>query len=345
MKTMFVHIGHPKTGTTSIQQTFRHNAARLADEDLFYFSGYGTHHPVAWTFHKTPKPSHNSKLAQRVYRDFVSAARASRCSTGFLSSETLVRLKPDEIANLLNAMKPLAQTIKVLLYVRHPVGFAISSAAQAVRMGQALSHVDVHPRKITLRHMVTKWRDAIGAENLIIRPFDREQLLNGDVVDDVLEQVDRLTVAGALERYRENEGLSVLGVHLLDALNRRSPTGKLPVGWIQRINGIGGPRYRPPLEALLSIEERTRKDLEFLRAEFGLSLPAPPLVEAPKLALCPEEVQSLADLLYPLLEASRGANDPAGIGPRLGPLGWLRARVFGRGDGADDAAPFESLLD
>lgn len=319
---MFVHIGHPKTGTSSIQETFTASASVLEDYGVFHYAGYIDHHPIARRMHKASQRYHDIG----VYKRFFAAAAATRCETGFFSSETLIRLQPDEIAAMVEQFRTVAEEIKVLIYVRHPVGYTVSATHQAVRLGQSLAALEKKPRLVDLKRILPRWRDAMGADNLIVRPFERAQMVNGDAVDDVLAVLGAGAAADRLTRSQRNEGLSVLGIHVLDRVNQLQgrPLGRPN---ILRINTLAGPRYVLPQETLDHARELAVPHLEYLEAEFGITLSEPPQTPSPPLSLSPEELDTLAALINELLPETRppeAPERPRGVKRLMGSVLGLR---------------------
>ena len=221
MDVLTLHIGHMKTGTTSLQATFRDNAAILAEAGLYYFAATRTNHALVRPLTKRGKGAESKYI-----KEFRREAKANRLPKGLISSETLQRLGPKEIAECIATMRTIADRVQVLIYVREPVALAISAAHQGVRSGRPLKKIIANPRVLDLTKIITDWRGAVGQENMIVRPFDRAQLVGGDVIDDVLDVVGCGAVAPRLTRRAVNEGLSVLGIHMLE--RRRLPVLRPP---------------------------------------------------------------------------------------------------------------------
>ncbi|RAH98961.1 hypothetical protein DLJ53_25365 [Acuticoccus sediminis] len=294
MDVLTLHIGHMKTGTTSLQATFRDNAATLAAHGLYYYGKTRTNHALVRPFSKRTKARNESKFL----KEYRNEAKANRLPQGLISSETLLRLAPDEIEACLASMRDIAGRVQVLIYVREPVALAISAAHQGVRSGRPLAEIEAQPRILNLTQIITRWRSAVGKENMIVRPFDRAQLANGDVIDDALSVLGCASAGPALQRQAVNEGLSVLGIHMLDRAMARMPDRKMPYDQQRAFNFIKGPRYVLPEAALDRVRKRSAPHVAFLREEFGIELP--PSTERPSapLALSEAELASLAEVFH-----------------------------------------------
>ena len=294
MDVLTLHIGHMKTGTTSLQTTFRDNADVLARRGLYYFAQTRTNHALVRPF--------SARTAKRKESKFLKAFREeaarNRLPQGLISSETLQRLGPPEIAACVEAMRTIAPRVRVLLYVREPVSLAISAAHQGVRSGKRLADIVANPRVLNLTQLITRWRDAVGEENLTVRPFERGQLAGGDVVDDVLSVLGLPEAGAGLQRYSANEGLSVLGIAMLERAIARMPNRKMPYDQQRAFNHIKGPRYVLPAEALEDVRRRSAPHVAFLRESYGISFKPSSEVSSAPLALTDAELDSLAEVFH-----------------------------------------------
>ncbi|UOM33923.1 hypothetical protein [Acuticoccus sp. I52.16.1] len=295
MDVLTLHIGHMKTGTTSLQATFRDNAAVLARHGLYYYARTRTNHALVRPFSGRTKARGESKFLKEFRQE---AAAAGGLPAGLISSETLQRLGPEEIAGCVQTMRTIAPRVRVLVYVREPVALAISAAHQGVRSGRALADIEATPRVLNLTQIITRWRDAVGPENMIVRPFDRAQMAGGDVIDDVLEVLGCGTAAPELERRSVNEGLSVLGIHMLERAIARMPGGKMPYDQQRAFNFVRGPRYVLPAAALDKVRKRAAPHVAFLREEYGIELPPSEEMPSAPLALSEAEIASLAEVFH-----------------------------------------------
>lgn len=101
MSKVVLHIGTHKTGTTTVQDMFWHNAALLAQHGLIY-PQLGTitgHHALVCDWMTLP-PVFAHPDGSRALLDRMSAAHAAGDDTVFLSSEELSRGDPDNRVNL-----------------------------------------------------------------------------------------------------------------------------------------------------------------------------------------------------------------------------------------------------
>ncbi|MEO1103658.1 MAG: hypothetical protein AAFW98_08020 [Pseudomonadota bacterium] len=296
LDTLTLHIGHPKTGTTSLQATFRDNAALLARHGLYYFGGHRNNHPIARQLHRSSQHARDARVTER----FEKGLAETDCAQAFMSSETLIRLSLDEANDAVAKYRRFAHQVRVLAYVRHPVSTASSLAHQAIRTGRALADVEASPRVLPLKRILSRWGGAVGRDNLIVRPFDRRLLVGGDIVDDVLDTLGVGAAAPDMARVRQNDPLSVVAAHLLNSAQRIEPERDLAIPSMRVFDAIGGPRYVLPLQSQERVRQEAAEDMAFLRDEFSIVLPEPSDAPSPPPELTPEVMETLGRALYRL---------------------------------------------
>lgn len=297
-----LHIGHQKTGTSSVQATFRENTGRLAAAGLHYDSGVRNHQAIGRSFHERTADRRN--LAVRAAA--LARMRASGLPRALVSTETFVRLGDEEVERCIATFAAVARDIDVIIYVRHPVAFASSAAVQGLRSGRPLARSIAAPRVLPLREIITRWRHAVGRERLHVRPFARELLTNGDVVDDLLAVVGLGDLAAEVQKVQVNEGLSVLAAHLLDWAQRMNDGPPLPLDSLRAYDAIAGPKYVLPRRALQTVRAMAEPELRFLQEEYAIELPEPTDKPTPPPRLDEEALESLARVVF---LATRYAHD------------------------------------
>lgn len=289
---LYIHIGHPKTGTGSLQQTFRANARLLRDNGVFYDARPHNHHPIAHTARGgEPQKARARQISHRFFRSL----RAAREPVAILSTEALIRLSEAEAAAFVRKLSRHARRVTVVMYVRHPVAAANSFAHEGVRIGKPLDEIVARPRVLPLRRLVEQWQKAVDGHGcMIVRPFAPALLHGGDVVDDLLAVMGRPDLASGLTRVRLNEPLSALGITLLDRAHRIGP---VPRDATRIFEGIEGPRYVLPEKALEVVRRRAEPELSYLRKRFGMDLPEPNETPTPPPDLDEETLTSVAAIL------------------------------------------------
>lgn len=269
-----LHIGLPKTGSTSLQMAFSGNRASLLQHGVIYpkmgsdSMKHGPLRRVLWG----RKPPESEGLPVDWMEQFHSETiGADIC---ILSDDIFTYLDPEVITSLI----PRERT-RVVMYVREPVAHAASFYQQAVRnRNMDMSLRDYAESWQLMGFGVAKrWSHVFGKENVMIRLYGRDYG-PWDIVSDFSELIglkredaipslecganpgiagNLLFVKRVLNRfitYKENRTIwrEMEKLKWLD----RSFRGKIPVGQ----------------ETVDMIAQRSREDLNGFERLFGISV-------------------------------------------------------------------------
>jgi hypothetical protein len=190
-KTLVLHIGMGKTGTTAIQRVFWANRAALARAGIAYPAVgivAGAHHLIS----PHHLPHLTLGLPWRRYlapADWMPRVAALPQPVVFMSSELVSSANPAHVAAFCAALAPVFD-LRVLVYLRRQDDMIAATYAQAVKGGLQrrplasvlmgrLPHYDYALR-------LTPWEAALGRAALILRPYERSQFHQGDLIRDVV---------------------------------------------------------------------------------------------------------------------------------------------------------------
>lgn len=278
---LIFHVGDPKTGSTSIQGYMSMFRARDPETGLWF--------PPS----DTPNPNHNS--LRQCFRDPASVAPTYERHFGMLeeapdntvavfSSEPMAQLPPGEILAAIPDwfMTSERWDFRVLSYIRPHVSSILSGYQQSVKSGGTTLSLgewiakmpERAPRQYAKR--VSAWRDGIGAR-YIVRPFVRDELVDGDVVADFVNVIAGITGQapyGDLPVTEANTGIDAPGIAVSIHLSRRIreiPLRKERRIIIQRFRAKVGRHIKIPegrlevgAEDLLYLQENFRADAQAL---------------------------------------------------------------------------------
>lgn len=238
-RTIFIHIGTEKTGTTSIQSFLTKNALRLSVSGLWY----PTEHSAPYCESNAHFPIVASLLGYDA--DFVSPAKSllrGECIGRFLDDchvrpEKNVVISAEHFSSRLHDADRLAgfrhqllgvfDRAVIIVYVRSQVSLAPSSYSTGVKCGRA-SRLD--PDEITPANpyfnaltILDLWAGVFGKENIIARELETRSLKNGDICQDFLGV---LGLSGELMEScpRENPSLSLAKLEALRRINACLPS-------------------------------------------------------------------------------------------------------------------------
>src|SRR5690625_2927345 len=161
----------------------------------------------------TPEADRNRDVS--AFRSALAEAVAGNDRFIF-SGEFISTFTPDEIEAFRRELNELGITdITPVIYVRDPVSRYLSSAQQRIKASSIVPHPATYQDNAL--ELLRNWRAAFP--NLIVRPFDRAQLHEGDVVADFLRVVSDhfgVDLSGhEIESRSSNESISAEGMVIL----------------------------------------------------------------------------------------------------------------------------------
>lgn len=232
-----LHIGSDKTGTTSLQQLFRHNREALARRGVLYPRSPGRVRHAGLGFYARPDDAlvtsrdwrrgehpppavYRRRLLRRLAREVA----ASDAATALLSDEELFRLSTASILRLRGLLEPVAGSVRVVAYLRRQDDHLVSRYQQAVKVGEARRLSTWARRDFSTLYdyaaRVTTWRDTLEPDRLVVRPFEKERFSGGSLAQDFLDASGIDVPAAALQPVEvRNESLGVEAVEVLRILN------------------------------------------------------------------------------------------------------------------------------
>lgn len=292
MKNILLHVGQPKTGSSSIQYFLRKHGAPLARAGFFYPGTKNTrinHNAVLPPLLRGETAP--SRLRQRFsgdseairlqsqaeWNEIVEKACKSPAETVILSAERMFGIGTEERACEQRAqLHRIGSDIQVVAYIRSPVPHYLSALQQSLKRDPEL----LVPVAAGNRHDLEIYERVFGG--IVLRAFDRKQLEGGDAVMDfvhhfVSPELARTHVGRTMSR---NETMSAEAMALLQDLlvfcgisrgDRLSPEIGRARRFLRqedlRLDGFSRPRLRPEIAEHVN---RTAGDFLWLRDRFGL---------------------------------------------------------------------------
>lgn len=230
---VFLHIGTNKTGTTSIQRYLFSNKELLKKDKLLYpntgligEAHYGISNGLGFSNSILLNKSKQSLI--QLKRDLHKEATKKKYKSVIISSEDFMLNGPSEnIKRFLDGWE-----VKVIVYLRRHDEWWESAYTQAMKMKSnppwprgVMGFINYHREKHSFfgnyEALLSKWEDIVGRNNIIVRPFEKQQLKDG-LLSDFLNCINYHPVSiDALKQIKnENESISRLGVGLLDVFQR-----------------------------------------------------------------------------------------------------------------------------
>lgn len=240
-KTLYLHVGSEKTGTTSIQSALFHHRNRLRELDYFFPETFavGANVLLAAMFHPDPLSKPLFKVAidkrggtQESFRAHMLAqleaeVHGVEAHNLILSSEFLAA--QSNVADLKSFCDDLAERTQVVLYLREPVSLALSLHSTFIKSGgsdfPALKRIERGQLPILLdaRRSVERLLEHFDRADFQVRIFEEGQLANGNAVDDFLSMVGLEDQVASFKAPRQNPSLSREALELMKLVNAHLP--------------------------------------------------------------------------------------------------------------------------
>ncbi|ACK70712.1 conserved hypothetical protein [Gloeothece citriformis PCC 7424] len=217
MTTVYLHIGMPKTGSTSLQFFIDLNREKLLERGLLYpLSGRPKGNFIEWTY------SHDNLLLEVfnsiVYQpesggweEVIKEINTFNPEKVIISDENLGYLgypfRKDPSLEYISQYKSYLSNFdtKVVIYLRKQDDFLISFYSQVVKTAwyyKDFKHF-VAEHEVDYYKILETWAKEFGKENIIVRVFEKDQLKGGLIQDffstlDFTSPIDDLTYSTQL---------------------------------------------------------------------------------------------------------------------------------------------------
>ena len=210
-----LHIGGPKTGSTSIQAVLKRERNSLSQLGAYFWQGYNASSEddrilqrgtfaLMGNYLKQPPLFLRTRGLNRVnfareselyWSEFLSDVRNASSETTIVSSEMLFFCR--DIEGLLQRLLSEFERVTVICYLRKPLHQYGSGVSQRVFGLKPLASLTPsnwwgHDKP---KYNLDKLAEIVGPKNLIVRPFDKGLLVGQDVVQDFFQLIfDQLGV-------------------------------------------------------------------------------------------------------------------------------------------------------
>jgi len=277
MRKAYLHIGLPKTATTSIQKSLSESRQELRNNGLLYPGDDIDHALMIPTFHQ------NGGQHFRFARRNMSPENAVEASTTFIaglveefrqfdgdvliSSEYFSDIDQSKVVELRDFFAKSGLVLEIVCYVRHPVAQVTSSLNQRIKLGrttleEGLVALAWQSSRITLEPYLS----ALGRKNLHVRSFN-QAVVKGPT-NDLLSIVGYHGSLDNVKQLRGNDSLSMAGVFLVDQINQLYGDSSQHRKKRQLMLGVGGQKFQLPAATASLVEERGQEEVAWLKQTF-----------------------------------------------------------------------------
>ncbi|MAY86797.1 MAG: hypothetical protein CML02_08800 [Pseudooceanicola sp.] len=274
---LILHIGDCKTGSTVLQTMLARGDCMPRNARLFV-PGNGVHGALPRSLGQRPAqyPARWKGMAKRLAE--------AEWDVAILSSELFEFIDPGKVARALrDHMGQWWDDLSVLVYVRPHAGRVLSQFCENIKLGHDTGTLDEFYRRfrragrLNYAERLEGWRAEFG-DKLVVRPFVRDHLHQGDVRHDFAAQVfgaDGYSLSDTGQD--DNSALSIPDLALMRVLQRVMNDGNVPVdtrvslgkqlGQFLRNNALPDPAPKLRLHRKIAEDIRTRSADDAVRMD------------------------------------------------------------------------------
>lgn len=234
MKTLYIHVGSWKTGTSAIQRMLALNREALRHHDLDYLAfpferdavtGLTTGNGEFLARMSCPE-DHRAYLGDHdeYLQDLRDAVDASPCTRLVLSSELFFEQSvPGNLQTMLDDTFGDALECRIVCYLRSQDEMVERRYVESVKLGQeARSFSEIKARYIesaanNYHDILQRWVGAFGREHVLVRPYEKSQFKGSNIIEDFLdtlgvEMSPSFEMPGSVNPSVDNRGVEVLRI-------------------------------------------------------------------------------------------------------------------------------------
>ena len=189
-KNIYLHIGTHKTGTTALQNFFALNRKILKKSGIVYpfdieGGGNGGHYRLFWALRRERgvRSERFPSNLDSASKEWELAMKQCDGQNGLISAEGLWLCWPED----LQAIKKLTAGFKVyiVVYLRRQDTMTMSRYNQVIKGGRVWTDHEVQNYPDYEKGLKV-WADIFGKENIIVRPYEKQQFYKNTIFSDFL---------------------------------------------------------------------------------------------------------------------------------------------------------------
>lgn len=219
---IILHIGMPKTGSSSIQQSLRsydHDGVRYAElghpnHSVGLFTAFSE---KRYAYHIHQNRGFSAEKIDHLAKKFRSALQNElhlRRDVLILSGEAMSAMNTEDLKSLKEFCDPFASDYSVIAYCRSPSGFMSSSLQQCIKNGRLRESIPQPRYKARFSSAI----DVFGVDSVELLEFTSSKLQAGSVVQDFSSRLALKTQH--IKEVRSNDSLPLEAAKLLLYFNQ-----------------------------------------------------------------------------------------------------------------------------
>lgn len=195
MKTVYLHIGDAKTGSSSIQNVLSNSADILSDQGVLYpMSGRANekaiaHHKYARCFNsRNENYGHNLEIHSQLISEF----EKSGCNQMIISSEGFCSYRCDDDIYRLKELFD-GYTVKIVAYIRRPDLWVESWYCQAVKgrpFEQRKFSDYISKGQVASLEVIKNFSEIFSVKNCLFKEFEKKKFQGGNLISDFSDSLN-----------------------------------------------------------------------------------------------------------------------------------------------------------
>lgn len=313
---IYLHIGFPKTATTSLQLAFRDHQSELAEAGLCYPLIDADFKQRYLKLFDQKSASNDPKLQDKLRADMATMAEAiaaSGCPDTILSCEELTNFMmmayaPDNLRRLRDALFEIDLDVRIVAYVRNPSDFYLSILQERLKRHGGVLAPDTFRTNFA---RTIRLYEEVFETDAIVREFHPSRLKDKDIVADFLAAAGLTRVDhSAWEAVSSNESISPEVMTILDQARRETVEGKTALNYrmpdseflwrrMRRVAADLDLSRKPLLykAAHDQVMAGNVEDCETLNARYGIDFAQGKFTDASPRVPCDERISDLEGLM------------------------------------------------
>ncbi len=291
MKRCILHLGMPKTASTSIQRTLTDNRTYLQKHGWEYpvfrcpehgHEFFPQNDPLCRIFmpmqdFHARRPALNGEINLEIQERELRKALleyTQKSDRIILSSEALIRPKP--LRKIKKFFQDLDFVVEPVIYVRSPYSYRVSMYQSVLRSSQMQSSAITQTLQKPIIKNILSSNLSVFGENIKVYSFNNLIRKNTEIVTHFLGSFLEKDIVDKLHISRENESLSRHAIALLEYIEEKLPLYQKHIksnnrteGDIQPIYKIKGEKFGFDPEKAGMFKEVIDLENNWLREQFG----------------------------------------------------------------------------
>ena len=290
-----LHIGTPKTGTTSIQKFLENNKNALSKQGILYpstlrlFPNSSNHRIFSWIgidkvrfkkeliiYKKHNKNffGEDSNIISLELKKFEEELKLSKKNKCIISSEHITSYGLNNVEKFKKITDKFFNKTRIIVYIRNPIDRIFSGLNTKIRCGKAFEKIKYPP--LINKKLIKEWSEIYGEENIVVRLFNKNDLIENDLIADFCAQTKISLNNNFVYPNKENESLNFYQLKYLNYINSKVPRfvdnkinpNSVNVALFVKNNFQSPVRYLPTKEEYHDVENKSFEENEWIRRKY-----------------------------------------------------------------------------